>query len=214
MSGEEQVFKEDPFAVVKFIENGGVKKDHQEYQLPRQIHVDKIIVKENILFQPLPNFKAIDETYRAMFKKEKTAMAASLGYEYISEAVYDLYYNLGYSLRSVSSRLGYEGYSIGIFMRMHRWPRRKCGGPNSAVLTVEQIKNERALFIEETDFKKEAFATAYKRIALDHNVSIDTVRRIIYNHTFVDYEYEKVARRIRDIAGKKHKPKTRKKTKD
>ena len=210
MDGEEQVFKEDPFSVVRLIATAGNTVEKKEYELPRKLYIEPVMVKENILFQPLPNFKAIDETYRAMFKKEKTAMAESMGYRYISEAVYDLYYNLKGSLRSVSARLGYEGYSIGIFMRMHNWPRRTSGGPNSAVLTIEQIKNERALFIEETSLKKEMFSIAYKRIALDHNVSIDTVRRIIYNHTFKDYEYEKVARRIRDLAGKKHKPKTRK----
>ncbi len=160
---------------------------------------NEIFIDKHRLFIKLPDFESIDIEYRATYKKQKLYFARSLGYKTISGAIYDLYYNKNGSFESVGAMLGYENFSVGIFIKKMGWPTRESGGLQSSKISLRMVSEIRRDFVVKTQMIRSNFSKYYKKIAGQLGVNIETIRRIVYNKTFYDENYEIYAEKIKKV---------------
>lgn len=161
--------------------------------------VARVQVRCHKSFVKLPDFANMDAGYRCTFREDKLRRARANGYKYLTEAIYDMYYNKGLTFKQVSEILGYTGYSVGQFIRKVGWPTRNSGGLQSSVLNFSQVAELRRLFARETQFEKPKFMAFYRKHSDGYGISVHSIRRIIYNETFFDAEYVSVATKIKQI---------------
>lgn len=160
---------------------------------------ERRVVKCNNYFSRLPDFYRLDMGYRATNKDKKLKRAQMLGYNTITEAIFDMYYNQNGTFMSIGRELGYHGGGVGVLIRRLGWPTRMAGGSQSSTITMQQAIEIRRDFGTFTNYKKENFVTFYRKKAQEYNSSTEAIRRIIYNTTFYDASYTAMAEKIKKI---------------
>jgi len=92
------------------------------------------------------NFKKLDESIIFKFKDEKLRVPKKLGFTYISECTYDLYYNQGKSVQEIADIFNIVRTSVFHWTKKWGWKLRPLGGNNRNPLLkdpkyVNKIRN-------------------------------------------------------------------------
>lgn len=136
------------------------------------------------------DFKALEDETRWHYYEDKKARANALGYEYIPEAFYDLFYVKHKPIAEICKLLEYSSkYGMVYFFRKHGWKLGKRGGARNFDLLFPHIKDVLQDFATWKEENKGdlTLKPLSERLAVKYGVSAASIYYFLRGRTWKKY---------------------------